>query len=72
MHNIFNFYATTVNIPTGIYTVDLFIWGLGFYNVMMKCSHETFYLSFLNVMLTCKSKYAIVKRIHAMLESKYG
>ena len=67
----FYFYATTVNIPTGIYTVDLFTWGLGFCNVMMKCSHETFYLSFLNVMLMQKSKYAKVKRIHAMLGSKY-
>ena len=52
MHGIyFYFYATTMNIPMGIYTVDLFTWGLGFCNVMMKCSHETFYLSFLNPML---------------------
>ena len=61
MHSIFNFYAFTVNITIGIYTVDLFTWGLGFCNVMMKCSHETFYLSFLNVMLMQKSKYAKVK-----------
>ena len=61
-----------MNIPMGIYTVDLFTWSLGFYNVMTKCSHETFYLSFLNVMLMQKSKYAKVKRIHAMLGSKYG
>jgi hypothetical protein len=30
MHGIFNFYATTVNISLGIYTVDLFTWSLGF------------------------------------------
>ena len=24
------FYATTVNISMGIYTIDLFTWGLGF------------------------------------------
>ena len=67
----FNFYATTVNIPTGIYIIDLFSWDFRIYNAMMKCSHETFYL-FINAMLIQKSKYAKVKRIHAMLEGKYG
>ena len=71
MYDIFNFY-TSLNITMGIYTVDLFTWGLGFFYVVMKCGHETFYLSFLNVMLMQKSKYAKVKRIHAMLGSKYG
>ena len=71
MHGIFNFYASTMNINIGIYTVDLFTWGLGFYNVMIY-NNETFYLPFLNALLMQKSKYAKVKRIHAMLESKYG
>ena len=40
---------------------------------MMKCSHETFYLYFIKCNANAKeSKYAKVKRIHAMLESKYG
>ena len=46
--------------------------GLKIYNAVMKCGHEHFYLSFLNAMLMQKSKYAKVKRIHAMVESKYG
>ena len=60
MHGIFNFYATIVNI-LGIYTVDLFHMGLRIYNAIMKCNHETFYLSFINTMLMQESKYAKVK-----------
>ena len=61
MHDIYIFYATTVNIHVGVYTP---------YNVMIY-NNETFYLPFLNAMLMQTSKYAKVKRIHAMLKSKY-
>jgi hypothetical protein len=44
---------------------------LKIYNAMMKCSYETFYLSFLNAMIIQKCKHAKVK-IYAMLKSKYG
>jgi hypothetical protein len=44
MHDNFYFYATTVNIPTGFYTVDLLTWGLGFYNdTKMECSKGTLF-----------------------------
>jgi hypothetical protein len=44
MHDNFYFYATTVNIPMGFYTVNVLMWGLGFYNdAMMECSIETLF-----------------------------
>ena len=68
MHGIFvYFYAFTVNITIGIYTVDLFTWGLGFFYAVMK-----FLFYFLNAKDMQKSKYAKVKITHAMQKSKYG
>jgi hypothetical protein len=45
MHDNFYFYATTVNITTGFYIVDLLTWGLGFYNAMMECSTWTLFFN---------------------------
>ena len=59
------FYATMVNIlRVFLHTVELFTWGLGFYNATMKIL-----IYFLSAKQIQKSKYA--KVIHAMLKCKY-